>query len=64
MFWGYLHSNGLIIVRVWHGDHKDYTEDVINNPFMLAIVPPFEAPTTEEANRILRSRLVAAPSLT
>ena len=31
---------------------------------LLAIVPPFEAPTTEEANRILRSRLVAAPSLT
>lgn len=60
-YWGYRHSDGSLILKPWMGDHKDYTEDIINNPFIQAVVPPFEASNSLEAGRILGQRLVEAP---
>lgn len=48
-YWGYLHSNGTIQVKRWFGDHKDYTEDVLNNEFVVEVVKPFQAKDREEA---------------
>ena len=49
MWWGYLHSNGSIQVKRWFGDHKDYIDDCIDNPFVTQVVPPFSAESREEA---------------
>lgn len=43
MWWGYLHSNGVIIVKRWFGDHKDYTTDCEGNDFIVKVVKPFAA---------------------
>jgi hypothetical protein len=57
MFWGYFHSIGTIQVKRWFGDHKDYTEDCIDNPFCLKVVKPFEAKNSEEAYMIIEREL-------
>lgn len=57
-WWGYLHSNGTIQAKRWFGDHKDYTEDCQDNPFVIEVVIPFEADTREEAIEILTSKLI------
>lgn len=57
MWWGYLHQNGTVQVKRWLGDHKDYTDDCIGNPFVLQVVAPFEANTREEAMTIITKRL-------
>jgi hypothetical protein len=57
MYWGYLHSNGSIQVKRWFGDHKDYTDDCKDNPFVLHVVPPFHADTREDAMVIVESRV-------
>lgn len=49
MWWGYLHSNGTIQVKRWFGDHKDYTDDCQDNPFVLEVVRPFRAANQTEA---------------
>ena len=59
MWWGYLHSNGEPQIKRWLGDHKDYTEDCYNNPFVLKVVPPFKADTREEAEKIIKEELNA-----
>lgn len=56
-WWGYLHSNGTPQLKRWFGDHKDYTEDTYDNPFVLKVVPPFVAGTREEAIEILMPKL-------
>ncbi|HLD91402.1 MAG TPA: hypothetical protein VI911_10395 [Patescibacteria group bacterium] len=56
-FWGYLHQNNTIQVKRWFGDHKDYTDDCKNNPFVIAVVPPFESNDNEEALEIIREEL-------
>lgn len=56
-WWGYLHSNNSVQVKRWFGDHADYTTDCYNNDFVLDIVPPFEADSFEEAERIITSRV-------
>jgi hypothetical protein len=57
MWWGYLHSNKTIQVKTWHGDHADYTTDCDDNPFVLYVVPPFEAKTREEAEKIITEKI-------
>ena len=57
MWWGYLHENGTIQAKRWFGDHEDYTGDCIGNPFVLQVVPPFEANSREEAIDIIRKEL-------
>lgn len=57
MWWGYLHQNNTIQVKRWFGDHKDYTDDCDGNDFVQRVVPPFAAPTREEAVRIITERL-------
>ena len=55
MWWGYLHQNGTIQCKRWFGDHKDYTDDCEENPFVLIIVSPFKAETREDAiNKIAK----------
>jgi len=49
MWWGYLHSNGHIQVKVWSGDHRDYTDDCYGNDFVVRVVPPFMAANREDA---------------
>jgi hypothetical protein len=56
-WWGYLHSNNTIQVKPWFGDHKDYQDDCIGNPFVQQVVEPFEAKTREEAEKIIIERL-------
>ena len=56
-WWGYLHSDGTVQVKSWYGDHKDYTDDCINNPFVITVVEPFEAQTRAEALAIVRGRV-------
>lgn len=57
MWWGYLHSNRTIQVKRWFGDHKDYTNDCENNPFVLRVVKPFEAEDRHEAEKIIAREL-------
>ena len=59
MWWGYLHQNGSIQVKRWFGDHKDYTDDCENNPFVVQVVVPFKASSREEATKIITERLAA-----
>lgn len=56
-YWGYLHNNGSIQVKRWFGDHKDYTEDVLNNEFVVEIVKPFGAKNMEEAKTHIAKEL-------
>ena len=56
-FWGYLHSNGKPQLKRWWGDHKDYTDDCIGNPFVIKVVKPFEAENYEEAMKILMKEI-------
>lgn len=56
-WWGYLHQNGTIQVKRWFGDHKDYTDDCENNPFVIEVVKPFAANSREEAIAIIKSNL-------
>lgn len=53
MWWGYLHENRTIQLKRWFGDHKDYTEDCQDNPFVVFVVPPFAADSYKEAFEIL-----------
>ena len=57
MFWGYLHQNGTPQLKRWYGDHEDYTGDCHNNPFVLKVVPPFEADSREAAWEHLKNQL-------
>lgn len=57
MWWGYLHSNGTVQVKRWLGDHKDYTEDCIGNPFVVKVVKPFEAESREDAESYIKFKL-------
>lgn len=53
MWWGYLHENGTIQVKRWLGDHRDYTTDCYDNPFVIQVVRPFKADTREEAMKYI-----------
>lgn len=57
MWWGYLHQNDTVQVKRWFGDHKDYTEDCEGNDFVQQVVPPFQADTREQAEKIIIERL-------
>ena len=57
MWWGYLHQNGSIQAKRWIGDHKDYTDDCIGNPFVQRVVKPFEADSREKAIEIIKKEL-------
>jgi len=57
MWWGYLHQNGTIQVKRWLGDHADYTDDCIGNPFVQEVVEPFKAETIEQAIKIITEQL-------
>jgi hypothetical protein len=57
-WWGYLHENGSIQVKPWHGDHGDYTTDCQDNPFVKQVVEPFEAPSYGDAVTYVRSCLL------
>lgn len=48
-WWGYLHSGGTVQVKLWLGDHRDYTDDCNNNPFVLYVVKPFAAASSAAA---------------
>ena len=58
MWWGYLHSNGHIAVKRWYGDHADYTNDCVGNPFVIKVVKPFYAHDKAEAMDILKKELL------
>ena len=58
MWWGYLHSNGSIQVKRWFGDHKDYTDDCQDNPFVLEVVRPFQAASQTEAYTYISEQLL------
>jgi hypothetical protein len=49
MWWGYLHYDGVIILKRWFGDVKDYTTDIKDNDFVLRVVKPFPAKSYEQA---------------
>jgi hypothetical protein len=53
MWWGYLHANDTVQVKRWFGDVKDYTDDCIDNDFVVQVVPPFAAGSREEAIKIV-----------
>lgn len=57
MWWGYLHQNGTVQVKRWFGDHKDYTSNCRGNDFIQQVVPPFAAPSREEAIEIVTGRV-------
>ena len=57
MYWGYLHSNGSIIVKRWFGDTEDYTTDCNGNPFVKKVVSPFIAADRESATKIITERI-------
>jgi len=57
MWWGYLHQNGTVQVKRWHGDHADYTTDCYGNDFVQQVVQPFEASTYNEAFKIITARV-------
>ena len=57
MWWGYLHQNGTVQVKRWFGDHADYTTDCEGNEFVQRVVPPFEADTREQAEKMITERL-------
>lgn len=57
MWWGYLHQNNTAQLKRWFGDREDYTGDCYGNPFVLKVVEPFEAATSEEAMKILVEKL-------
>lgn len=57
MWWGYRHQNGSLQLKRWFGDHKDYQDDCYGNPFVLQVVPPFEADTRDEAMKYLGDKL-------
>ena len=63
MWWGYLHSNGEAQIKRWLGDHADYTTDCEGNPFVLCVVPPFEAPDREAAKKIIIHELSKYPEV-
>lgn len=56
MWWGYQHQNGSIQVKRWFGDHKDYTEDCVDNDFVVTVVRPFEAQTRDDAIKIIMAQ--------
>jgi len=60
MWWGYLHQNGNIQVKRWFGDHKDYTDDVDGNDFVVQVVRPFSAETRQLAESIIKDRILVA----
>ena len=60
-WWGYLHANGKPQLKRWYGDHKDYTEDCLDNPFVIKVVRPFEAASHEAAMIELCVRLGLQP---
>ena len=57
-YWGYLHANGSIQVKRWFGDHKDYTEDCEGNDFVLQVVKPFVADSSEEAREYITKQVL------
>jgi len=57
MWWGYLHQNGTAQVKRWFGDPKDYTDDCLDNPFVLQVVKPFPADSREKATEIITKEL-------
>jgi hypothetical protein len=56
-WWGYLHSNGSIIVKRYFGDPRDYTTDCNNNPFIVKVVEPFSANGREDALRFVGGKV-------
>lgn len=57
MWWGYLHSNKTPQLKRWFGDHKDYKDDCYNNPNVLRVATPFDAPDRESAMKVLLGKL-------
>lgn len=57
MWWGYLHANNTLQLKRWFGDHKDYTDDCYDNPNVLLVAPPFEAPDRDSAMKYLTNKL-------
>ena len=57
MWWAYEHANGTIQLKRWLGDHKDYTDDCIGNPFVKKVVKPFHADNREEAMRMAEEKI-------
>ena len=56
-WWAYLHSNGMVIVKRWLGDVRDYTDDCEGNPFVVKVVTPFYAYNQEKAEAIAIEKL-------
>lgn len=56
-WWGYLHANDTIQVKRWWGDHADYTTDCQGNPFVRAVVKPFQAESWDAAYKIIAMHL-------
>jgi hypothetical protein len=61
-WWAYVHSNGSVHVKPWHGDHNDYTTDCVNNPFTKIIFTPFHAGTASEALMVVVEQLACSVS--
>jgi len=57
MWWGYLHANNKIQVKRWLGDHRDYTDDCYDNPFVKYVVKPFEADNYEDAGKYIEQKV-------
>lgn len=55
-WWGYLHSNGDIIVKRYFGNPKDYTDGVEGNDFVVKVVEPFSAPSMDDAILFVKYR--------
>lgn len=54
-WWGYLHQNGKVQVKVYHS--IDQLHDAQSSPFVKMIVNPFKAATREEALLITSKKI-------
>ena len=61
-WWAYLHHNGSVQVKRWHGDVDDYTTDCKGNPFVDKVMEPFEADNEGIAFLLALRYLTGTPS--
>jgi hypothetical protein len=52
-----VHLNGTVQLKRWLGDHRDYTDDCVDNPFVLTVVRPFAARSRDHAMELAKVQL-------
>lgn len=54
-WWAYLHSNGTVQVKRYHGD--EYEVDCIESPYVITYIQPFKADNREQAIEVATNKL-------